>query len=240
MSSDGPVSLYVDTTGFLRGMSVADKQVKFAASKALIQLQNASVEKLRDELGDHFRLRGNKANSWPKKGIRAGKTSKYSLKVEVGSRDEFMQRQATGGVKKPRPGSRAIVVSPPGGARRSPTTMLGPRWWPKALLKREKGNPFFFAPIGPLGAVARRKPGRKGIEEWEIGKRVKGERPRLKIMYFFHATVRVPRRWPFQRTVESVVGDGWPEAFAEAYAYAIATAIRDEKGRMKIDGSIVK
>lgn len=117
-----------------RAMDISPRQARFAAARAL----SDTVADIRDgavvDLPNEFTIR----SGWVAKGIRIVRANTSTLVAEVGSVDDFMERQATGG-DRDRPG----VV--PVGARPRPGAPTRPSMWPSRL---KNG---FIAPLSTGG-----------------------------------------------------------------------------------------
>lgn len=124
-----------------KAMEASPKQARFAAARALTDVAQDIQQAVIRDLPEMFTIR----SGWVAKGIRIVAANPTSLEAVIGSKDEFMERQAVGGTKEAEGGGSVAV---PVGARPTRTAMTRPGHWPKALLAKS-GK--FIAPLGTDG-----------------------------------------------------------------------------------------
>lgn len=186
--------------------SAARRQIPFALSLAVNLTASDAQKRLRRELPDHFKIR----STWVAKGIRISKLNKKGddPTAEVWTRDEYMERQVFGGLKKDQ--SSGGFVGVPIMARRPATQRTTRGRWPSAQAAQKEKYRIFKVQSGPSA-------GHTGL--WRIRK---NRTPRLQ--WLLETAVWVPVRWPFFETVEGVVDDRWAENVETAWNRALATA----------------
>ncbi|MBF0097164.1 MAG: hypothetical protein HQM04_10665 [Magnetococcales bacterium] len=180
-----------------------EKQIRFAAAKALTQTAQDAQEEIRRQLPERFTIR----TGWVAKGIRIVPATPNKLESTVVVKDEFMIQQETGG-EKTSPFGDSLGV--PVGARPTPTAVTRPSRFPAALLTKPG---YFIAPITH---------GSKTMALWKRTGR--GRRTRLTLMYVFARQVRLRPRFGFRETVRNVALSRFPQRFREAIRQALATA----------------
>lgn len=197
-----------DPAPYLRQVDkLVRKQYPFARALALTRTAQAAQNEVRDKLGEKFIIRG----KWVPGGIRIQKADKNDATPSaiVGSKDEFMARQETGGVKRgdgmgvPTVAGKSKTGRP---LRKRPNTPTLRSKWPGALLAT-KGKGYFFAVL---------RSGKGGI----FKRRGKGRFP-IDLKYVIANEVRIDARWGFEGTVEDVVRRKW--ALIQARALEEAT-----------------
>lgn len=192
------ISVTFDTAPLLRAFDeLTRRQLPFATARALTTTARDAALALKSHLADDFTIR----TRWLASGIRVNPATKSHLVAEVGSRDEFMALQATGGEKVPRDGG-AIAV--PEHARPTPTAITRPSQWPGKLLARSR---YFVKPLesGDLGVFRR-------------------DKGALVLMYALKRRVEVRQHWHFDEIVERVVGAKWARNCELALADALRSA----------------
>ena len=186
------------------------KQMRFATSVTLYETAKQVQETVRADLPHEFTIR----NNWVSRGIRMSPGSSRAIrnsasgisdmKVEVGTVDEFMRRQAEGGVKKPH---KADSVAIP--IREPKTEITDRKKWPRRLLKQ----PGFFI----------WKYDRKG-DHYGIFRRVGAARLPIKMIYKMQPSVEVPQRWKLLKIVDAETKSKYADNFQKAFEKALATA----------------
>lgn len=202
----GPVQLHVDLAAFTAwSRGAIEKQIPFATALALSRCAVAARDQVRVELPEHFTIR----STWVSRGIRTELTKKSdwpNQKVQVGTVDEFMVLQETGGWKKSKSGSRVAIPTravPRVAGGKIPTSLR-----PKRLL----GGKRIAAYIDPEDETIRlRKP------------KLKGKTGHLLLLYHLKAQAHIRARWGFRKSVETFVGVVWPGIFRGALEQALKT-----------------
>lgn len=127
-----PISISVDLRRFNAWTSAAiARQVPYATARALTALAKAAQTEIRAHLGDpgRFRLR----STWTARGIRivpAEKRDYPACQAIVGSRDEYLVLQETGGTKTPNSGRRLAIPA------KIPASRRGTLGVPKSIRPR--------------------------------------------------------------------------------------------------------
>lgn len=127
-----PISISVDLRRFNAWASSAiARQIPYATARALTALAKAAQTEIREHLGDpgRFRLR----STWTARGIRivpADKRDFPACQAIVGSRDEYLVLQETGGTKTPNSGRRLAIPA------KIPASRRGSLGVPKSIRPR--------------------------------------------------------------------------------------------------------
>ena len=196
-------SVKVEDREFRRAMGHLERQMPYATARALTSTALDAQTVVKARLSRHFSIRA----PWVARGIRIDPAKKNRLYAEVGSVDEFMRSQATGGVEK---GRQAIPMVGKGRPRPNVKAVTRKSRWPGALLK--KPNTFVGSPFGRTEAV------------WERIKKGKGKAGGLRLLYTLPESVKIPKRWPLQDEVREVVAKRWADHTASAIKEALDTA----------------
>lgn len=186
--------------------AVATEQIPFASALALTRLAQGGQRTERGRLSQVFTIR----NTFVSRGLQIRTASKKDwplMSAEIGTRDEFMARQALGGTKTGRDGGQLAI---PLAARPTPMTITKPSQWPGPLLRSGKA---FLRTIrtGPLA-------GRAAVLQRT------GQGRDVRVMYYVAPSVKVRKRWPFVEQVSTLVQARYDKEFGEALAQAIASA----------------
>lgn len=189
----------------LDAIAEVGRQIPFATAVALTRTAKDVQARLIADLPADFTVR----SPWTAKGIRVKSANKRNLEAQVGSRDEYMARQATGGVKEPRSGQTvAVPITGRGRARATVKSPTRRGKWPARLLQKPR---YFIQKInGKLGLWRRPSKGKRAIQ----------------LVYSLVDEVRIPKRWPLQRTAQAVVRKQWDRRAQEALTQALLTARR--------------
>ena len=186
------------------------KQMRFATSVTLYETAKQAQEAVRADLPHEFTIR----NNWvsrdismvpgSSRAIRNSASGISDMKVEVGTVDEFMRRQAEGGVKKPH---KADSVAIP--IREPKTEITTKRKWPGALMKK----PGYF--------VWRYS---DEYDHYGIFYRVRKTRLPIRLVYKMQPSVEVHGDWDLLKVVYKKVLREYNGNFHKAFADALATA----------------
>ena len=228
------VSIHVETA--LEGFDLANKQVKFACSRAINDMAWNSMGVAREKLPSQFTVR----RDWITRGFRATKATRRQLKAELFHLDPYMERQEFGGVKQPLSG-RSIAIPGqairPEGASKDPTR-IAKRRWPREAMKRDrvftrvitKQSRWRGAVVmleRQKGKVSGKRRFRTGAKTkrgaWALRKR-KILRRDVRVLYHLVRRGNVRPHLGLARTVNQVVVDQFRERFLLRYEEAIATA----------------
>jgi hypothetical protein len=199
------------------------RQAPFIFALALTRTAQDCQGEIKGSLGDHFEIR----RQWITRGIRSSpgpvrnpwnaiagqRVTKTHLKAEVGSVDEFMGLHATGGVQKPKPGSKSMAIPVPGGGRPKPEDETPPRTWPGRILGRANKQSFERWAKVKAGGKKRRskpKPFVATIND-HPGVYIRAGRGRfpIKALWIFRKSAKQPADWPFWKQVQATVDRVW-------------------------------
>ncbi|MBF0131038.1 MAG: hypothetical protein HQL75_00415 [Magnetococcales bacterium] len=197
-----------------RLFAAAQKQVIFAASKALTDTAYDIQAEVRKELPERFTIR----TTWIAKGIKVTKATNNNLKATVYVKDQFMAVQEEGGVRSLESGKAPAI---PVGARKRKTDLTRPGKYPGKLMAK-KGH--FIAPISSGGhryGVWHRT-GKKQV--MPSGRYEGKKRQPLALMYMFSRDSKIKPRFGFEKTAKRVAGLRIQKRFVDALRYATATA----------------
>lgn len=132
------VELLIDIEGLSDELGLSHRRVEFAAAKTLTRLAVDSQEQVRRELPRRFEIR----NKGVAQGIRIKPATRKDLSAAVGSIDEFMVLQETGGTKRSRSGQSLAVPDSrrePGAIKRSRRGAVTKATSPAGLLGQKHG-----------------------------------------------------------------------------------------------------
>ena len=189
------------------------KQLRFAASRALNDSAFDVRRKLVASLDDHFTIR----NKFSERGFRVVKAKKSNLRATVGSTREYLVDQVKGGRRH-----RGSI--PTRKLRGSPKRTVRRSRWPRALLGRKERHFMLDARAGGAslpGALSRHAGRRERLIFRRMGR--KGRRLRLLWVVLDHDQ-RVTPRWPFQRIAMAEFGRVYPHHLPRRLAEALRTA----------------
>lgn len=194
-----------------------DRQISFATAVALTRVAQDARDKIRAEMPKHFTLR----NKRVLRGVtieRARKQDWPHCAAKVGTLDEFMVMQITGGEKRPRRGAAHIAVPTRlVEARRTSSGKVRDADKPKQLLKRKDV-------VKTEHAITKRL----------AGKRIEGTKlANLQGVGRFFSLVpkaTIPKRWPFEKEALESAKAGYKGHFDRELATAIKSArVREGK-----------
>lgn len=184
------------------------KQMVFATSVALYETAKEASYEVRSGLTDDFTIRnryvaqGIRIKPTGSKAIRATGRGIEGMSAEVGSLDDFMERQEMGGTKLPTLGKNVAIP-----IRENKHQAIKKSQWPSAILGKKRGF------------VQRSKRGTQTIYE----RTTRGPYP-IKPRYILKPQVRVRARWDMRQTVQDFVGREYHRKFETAFEKAMATA----------------
>jgi hypothetical protein len=187
----------------------ARKQVPFAAALALTRVAQLGQLRVRSRLPSKFHLR----SGWVAGGIRVVPARKSDWPHQysaVGSRDDFMLMQETGGTKRPRSAPALAIPGvrqPRGAGGRMPK---GQR--PAALLKRR-------------GYFTQRLTSGRNKGQMALLQRTSGERYPLRVVYLFEPKAQIRPAFRFREDVEDSASRQYAAVFGRVLNQALATAI---------------
>lgn len=218
------LEIKIDHKRVARQLGAFVKQTPFALSYGMNLTAGDAVKTIRTDLHRFFTVR----NAWTAKGVSFKPSTKRNLNVEIGSKDEYMVAQALGGRKKAKAGGDvAIPLVGRGKPRSSIRSKTPPSKWPKAVTGPSHGS--FVGTIktrkGPVRGVWRRIYRNK--RSGKIAqKKTEQSRPGLFLLYQLKGDVKIDKRWPLKRQVETVWAARWPANIKKAMDYAVRTAKR--------------
>jgi hypothetical protein len=210
------IQVNVDVGPASRFMSTIERQLPFAASKALNQtakdVQAAERQEIRGEFSlrrEQFVLRTVKIErgDWATK-------AKLEARVRIDRERDILAKFTRGGQKRALGGGHiAVPVGPDRLVRRTKrypniAARYGPFRYVGRSLRGEKRT--FIIPSGPDAGVYQR-----------VGR---GKRSRLQLLYAFERSVRIPRLLPYYDVARRVVNRRWAPNFTKSFDEAIRTA----------------
>ena len=176
------------------------KQIPFATAVALTRVAQGAVNEVRGTLPRKFNLRSHRLP----KGIQMNRAEKKdwpNITADVGSKDDFMVLQETGGIKKAKSGSHVAV--------------------PTRLVKRTKGGKIRKAQK-PSSIMV--KKGAIKTSSHIIRKRTK--RNPLALMYTLKSAVRIKPVFGMEETVVQHSRATYGKHFKREFAAALASQRR--------------
>jgi hypothetical protein len=190
---------------------LATKQVPFATAKALTRVAQDAQAEVRKELPHRFTLR----SSWLVQGIRivpAEKRDWPKARAIVGTRDQFLEIQETGGTKRPAKGAKNLAIPTAATtSRRTGTGRIPIARKPRALLDR----PDVF--VKDHGIRQRRRRKTSGTP--------------VLTLFLLRPAAKIKPRLGLRETVQKVVEDRYALRFREAFDQAIQTPRRAGRPR---------
>lgn len=191
---------------FGKASAAVQRQVPFALASTLTELAKEARAEVQDDLHKTFELRG----QWVPRSIRFRPAGKRDLTAEVGTISPFLGLHATGGWRRPEPGSEWLGV--PVEARDPSSRKTTRGRWPGRYLRR-RGAVLLPSRRGDGGQTLLVRKGRKGAK-------------RATVAYRMRRRVRISARWPLEQQVRAVVSRRFDSVFRRRLAEAIRTARR--------------
>lgn len=195
------------------------KQMKFATSVALYDTAVEAQDAIRKDLKNKFTIR----NGYVAKGIRINPKTSSAIKktsqelngmyVAVGTVDDFMARQNSGGEKKPRSGVHIGVPE-----RDTPDQITRPKNFPGRIMKK----PGYF-----IWCYDKRKynaSNNSSYLHYGIFKRMSKKRLPIKLVYKMVQSVKIPARWELLSVVDKEIKRQYYGNFERAFEHALSTA----------------
>lgn len=202
--------------------TVNSRQLPFAAALALTQTAKDAQASVRASMPAKFTLR----RQWIVQGIRIKPANKTTLEAWVYSKDAFMARQETGGIKTGKPGggnfssssvaeaTKGVRARPVGGRVAVPTDKVLRN---KSDIIRKSDLP---AGLGKKAFVI----GKGGNEQYLARRFSKGKRAGLQILYVLKGSTYIKPRLGLEEITTKVVERRFNKHFSEAFERAISTA----------------
>lgn len=201
------ISVESNIDRLIRDLTDAErKQLPFAIARSLTWTAQEIQTEVRRELPRRFIIR----NTWVSKGIRITPADKRNMTAEVGSLEDFMERQEEGGTKYPTVGKHLAIPIKVKGTKRG---IIRDKDRPKALLEagvyrstRKRSNRVFKIdettdplirhglPMGIYASHPDRN--RKGKNRLPHRQGNKG----LTLLYALEPKGDVKERWEFEKT----------------------------------------
>lgn len=202
--------------------SEALKQLRFAAARALTKAALEVQSSVRASMPSRFTLR----RQWIVKGIRIKPASKADLTAYVYSKDAFMERQETGGIKTGKAGggdfSSSSVATAGGGKRARPAQ--GRVAVPTDKVLRTKSEIIRKSDL-PSGLGNKAFVIDAGNGTQLLARRfAKGRRAGLQALYVLKSSTRIKPRLGLREIGEKVISRRFSKLFSESLENAIATA----------------
>ena len=196
------IDITIDEDLFLDGLQYFRDEIPFAMSVSMNRTASRAVDQLREDLPGQFTIR----NTRTQRGVQMIGSHKRHLEAQIGSRDQYMVLQTTGGEKRPEHGSDVVVpmVGPsmPRTTKRSTTPR---RKWPSTLLRKQ--GTFAGIPKHWEEHPSKSKRAKSGV--WQRFQR--GSHRWLRLLYVFEPLVSIAPRWPLQQTVDHIFGAHWQD-----------------------------
>ncbi|MEK7766078.1 MAG: hypothetical protein AAB368_07545, partial [bacterium] len=192
----------------------AARQLPFATAVSLTRLAQGAQDELRKTLPSFFKVRGPRVG----RGVtinRAEKRDWPRCKAEVGTRDEFMARQVTGGEKRPEKGAARVAIPTRFVAsQRTSAGAIPARLKPRvvrsrkgAWVTRETGSAQLFLAVGQA----------KGVQA----------RLRNAVLFLLRTRAKIRPRWPFVR----VAGEKARKDYRAIFARELTAAAKSARAR---------
>lgn len=216
------IQIQIDTKQIQNMIGAVDtKQIQFATARALTKTAQAVQQAVRAEMPSRFTLR----RQWIVQGIRITPATKANLTATVYSKDAFMGRQETGGIKMGTPGGgnfSSTSLQQPKGKRVRPA--MGRVAVPTEKVRRNKSEIIrkseLPAGLGERGFVI----GKPGDTQYLAKRFAKGKRAGLQILYVLKRSTRIKPRLGLRDIGIEVVRSKFAEIFSQSLSDAIATA----------------
>lgn len=233
----GPaVRLQVSTNAaeLARAMSkLAEEQLPFATAVALTRVAQDARDEVRGKLGKTFTLRNKRVEG----GIQINRAEKRdwpNVFAEVGTRDDFMARHVTGGVKRPQKGASSIAIPTKITARmrdQSSSGAIPAVVKPFQIRERRTG----FVAQAESGLVIRERVEGKKVpfiksSAGTVYREARYARMGFVTWYLLRRSVRIKASWPFEQQVQGVVSHRYGYHFGKEYEAAMKSA-RAQFGR---------
>lgn len=175
---------------------VGSDQLPYVGARALTWTAQDCQREVQRLLPQRFTIR----NTWTEKGIRIQPATKSNLTAVIYSRDDYMERQETGGTKTPK--GRSLTL-PTTNVKRSKRDIVQRGQRAKALLSKPG---YFSGTIGSTPGVWKR-PG------------AEGGRPKLMFAYVFSA--QVPARFGYEEAVTRTFNERFERLFDLSWGQAM-------------------
>ena len=206
------------------------KQVPFATAKSLTELAKIGQRAVRNNLDKKFELR---AKSFIKRNIRiipakkrdVNKLKAFSAVYTDDKITKFMVIHEEGGIRKSTQSKRLSIPSTDLQKLqfRKSTGAVKKKYQPRTLLKDFKGS---RGKRGPRTRSRTKKPfiiTGKGGQKLLVRRISKKRRP-LELLYVFDKTIKITKRWGFEKTVRGIVGFKANRIFERNLNQALSTA----------------
>ena len=193
----------LDSIPFQQFLSdAAQKQFPFAISKAINKTAFQARPVVLKQVKDVMNIR----TTWVPRRININPSTKRNLTAEIGSQDDFMVVQATGGIKT----QRHETVVPAIAIRPTPQKRVTRSKFPRSLIaKGGRRKPFFLRGSRGTTRLVRQKRGRaQGLET----------------LYNFPRRVRVEKRFELEKSVEQTMDSHWDRNMITSFDEALRTA----------------
>jgi len=218
-----PVRLGItfDTRPVLAGLKGLERQVPFATALILTRLAQSGQRELKSQLPAEFTLRTKRVLS----GIKIQRATKQKLLAKVGTVDDYMAQQVTGGPKKGYlspdaeadtvvMGGRFVAVPVVGSrARKTFKARVTPANLPNAFLANPK-NRAFVARLGKSSAFG-------------IFRRIGKKRHPIERLYNLVRAAKYEKRWQLQQNVDRAM----KRDFAETCRVELGKILADAERR---------
>lgn len=238
------LTLRTDTSAVEKGLKDLKRNLPFGISYAMNLTAKDVTPVLRKDIVKVFTIR----NNWEAMGITFNAATKRNLRVEVGSRHDYMQAQVEGGESKPeRSKHLAVPMVGRGLPRASQKSLTRPSKWPKAWVAKNGG-----AFVGEVKAKSGPKYGLwKRVWRYKVGGKLVSGRSRVKtqggahsigrsntpvrrglqLVYAMPEKAQIKAKWPLGQQVAAAWNARWQTNCERAVKDTIKHAV--ESGRKK-------
>lgn len=200
--------------------AIGQQQMPFAVARALTFTARESMEAVQASMPGRFTLRRN----WVVKGIRYRPASKTKLTSYVYTKDEFMARQETGGIKtgKPGGGNFSSANVPQNSGTRSRFAGIGRVAVPTQNVLRTKQDIIRKSDLPSGQGNKAFVIGNNGNQQLLVRRFQKGKRAGLKVLYVLKKQTYVKPRFGMRDTVINTVKTRYADIFEKSITDAMA------------------
>lgn len=202
------IQVKIDMKKFRKEIRGMEKQLNFAASRALNDTAKDVQKGLREHLHEEFVIRRQAFIDRSIKITKFAKKTSLSATIAVdppgGADRDVLSIHVSGGKK----------TAPSGGNVAIPTETVRPdvkKVIPKGKRPRNLKKSFV-------------KPGNDNGEKLLFVKQGRGTREKVRLAYVIRPFVKIEPRFQFHRTANEVVARSWEQNFEKAWRHAVATA----------------
>ena len=200
--------------------ALGQRQMPFSVARALTFTAREAMEAVQASMPGRFTLRRN----WVVKGIRYRPASKNNLLSIVYTKDEFMARQETGGIKtgKPGGGNFSSANVPQISGKRIRTNGIGRVAVPTNNVLRGKQDIIKKSDLPSGHGDKAFVIGNDSNQQLLVRRFQKGKRAGLKVLYVLKKQTYVKPRFGMRDTVVNIVKNRYGEIFEKSITDAMA------------------